>query len=152
VPYITGTVGRNLTQIIKTVSTLGSSRDSSDKLNDLSTKLYKAPEHLVLENPMATIQTAMVPSIQNTRAHHVTLDTKNETWYSDTSVMNTSLEWYENTNVRTHTRTHTKMHDLLAAGNFHKDEHGNTTHPTHVESTSCTKGKPTNNIKWQIAI
>ena len=44
---------------------------NSDKLYDLSTKLYKAPEHSVLENPLATVQTAMVQ-----RAHHVTLDTK----------------------------------------------------------------------------
>jgi len=48
--------------------------------------------------------------------------------------------------------TNIKMHNLLEAGNFHKDEHGNITHPKHGESTSCTKGKPTKNIKWQIAI
>ena len=60
--------------------------------------------------------------------------------------------------THTHTHTHTKMHNLLAAGNFRKDEHGNITHPrnithpTHGESTSCTKGKPTKNIKWQKAI
>jgi hypothetical protein len=58
--YITATAAINLTQITKTVSTLGSSWHSSDKLNDLSTTFYKAPEHLVL----ATIQTAMAPSIQ----------------------------------------------------------------------------------------
>jgi hypothetical protein len=80
VPYITGTAARKLTQMIKNVSTLGSSRHSSDNLNDLSTKFDRPPEHAVLENPLATTQTAMVPSIQNTRAHQVTLDTKNETW------------------------------------------------------------------------
>ena len=32
-------------------------------LNGVSNKFYKAPEHLVVENPLAIIQTAMVPSI-----------------------------------------------------------------------------------------
>jgi hypothetical protein len=54
--------------------------------------------------------------------------------------------------MKTQMCTHTKMYNLPAAGNFHKDEHGKITHPTHGESTSCTKGKPTKNIKWQIAI
>jgi hypothetical protein len=80
VPYITVTAARNLTKMIKTVSTLGSARQSSDKLNDLSTKYDKAPEHLVPENPLAIIQTAMVPSTQNTGEPHEILDTKNETW------------------------------------------------------------------------
>ena len=50
--------------MIKTVATSGRSRHSSDTLNDLPTKFYKAPGHLALENPLATIQTAMVPSIK----------------------------------------------------------------------------------------
>jgi len=93
--HITATAARNLTQMIKTVSTLGSSRHSSDKLNDLSTKSYRAPEHVVLKNPLATTQTATVPSIQNTRAYHVTLDTKKWNmviWHI--RIMYTSLEWY----------------------------------------------------------
>jgi exopolyphosphatase/pppGpp-phosphohydrolase len=69
VPYITATAAINLTQIIKTVSTLGSSRHSSDKLNDVSTKFYKAPEHLVL----ATIQNC-----------HGTIHTKNKGTTCDT--------------------------------------------------------------------
>lgn len=54
--------------------------------------------------------------------------------------------------LKTNVRTRTKTHNLLAAGNVHEDEHCNTTHPTCVEITSCTKGKKTKNIKWQIAI
>jgi len=54
--------------------------------------------------------------------------------------------------LKTNVRTRTKMHNLIAAGNFHEDEHGNTTYPICVEGTSFTKGKPTKNIKWQIAI
>lgn len=135
--HITGTAARKLTQMIKAVSTLGSSRHSSDKLNDLSTKFHRVPKHVVLENPLATTQTAIVPSIQNTRAHHVTLDTK-KMKHGNLTLQN--HVHFTGVVLKTNVRTRTKTRNLLAAGKVHEDEHGNTTHPTCVEITSRTKG------------
>jgi hypothetical protein len=100
---------------------------------------------------LATIQTAMAPSIQK-KNKRTTYDIGHKKWNMVGNLTHQNHEHFTAVVLKTQMCAHTKTHNLLAAGNFLKDEHGNTTHSTRVESTSCTRGKPKKNIEWQIAI
>ena len=77
-PYITCTAARNNPNDKKPQVPYEAQEHTFDTVNDFSLKFYKAAEHLALENLLATIQTAVAPPIQNTRAHNVTLDIKHK--------------------------------------------------------------------------